>query len=41
MDKNNVKKLCRILGDVIATAVPIIIDAINKDDEYDSKDNSK
>lgn len=41
MDKNNVKKLCRVLGDIIAVTIPIIVDAITKDFEDDSKDTSK
>lgn len=37
MDKKDVERLCKILGDVIATAVPIIVDAITNYSKEDTK----
>ncbi len=37
MDKKSVEKLCKVLGDVIAIAVPIIVTAIVTDSKEESK----
>ena len=37
MDKKSVEKLCKVLRDVIAIAVPIIVTAIVTDSKEESK----
>ena len=37
MDKKNVEKLGKVLGDVIAIAVPIIVSALVTDSKEESK----
>lgn len=41
MDKKRVEKLCRVLGDVIAIAIPIIVTTIVNDSKEEFNEESK